>query len=915
MNDLAQAQWRLPMIPRTGSHALLACLFALGYAAATPAAEVKLIAKPHDPYGAPRPAPNQEHVPLQSSVYVELGLSEKGSSDVVLPESVAIELEPEGGPAISILRPNRQFADGYAGKFLHGKDEQKRATLAVYVDPTRKLRPATKYTARVTARSRDGAALTAAAGTWHFTTEAEPKPQPIDFRLALGEPAVRWQGGFFTGICNVAFCTSAANRIPTFELMEQVRKESPRAWSLQRDFWLTGMEHKPGFLKTNLPNIVRERETRHVTAIEPHADGSLLRVEDFFGHAQYGIPSDRPVSADYHAGDEVLVADGANGARAKVVKADDRERTVLVTGLTVPAVGWKLNYAGPLPTKEDPDAPGLFPPGGCYLRKFAPCGTPAYYWGRLDKEWDLDHRRFKRRVLPNFADAPGDLSIDGRDWTTAKDYAELHEVVRAITGHVIDRYGDAALAFVWSVFNEPDLGALFWRSDWNELQKFYDYASDGILRAFEDRGYDSKKVFVGGLELGGIFGTHLKLNEFLSHCSPREQKAPGALSPNAAFADKRLDGKRSKRVEELCRANGGRGAPCDFISIHAYNRSRMMADKLAHAKEVALGIDPDHYAKLWINSHESTPGWAPPPDPAYGDSFLGNGYYPTWCADVACRLLRRAAADPRYGFGESILTVWPWPPADFQGANDCVRAIRVAGEDRTVTVAMPILHFLGLLARMGPEFHVLPEQTASGHAVSGFASRDGDTLRVLLYSHDPFDTESRSEASFDVSLRLTGLAGRKVAVQEFRFDKDHNSYFRLGREWRERPRDGKLTQDQSDALQAALKDLESDRLATQLAGLEKLAALGPSAASALAAVYELHERSEDAGVKAKATAVLKRINAPKGYPAAVVKQVEELSQLHRTGTATYDVAADGGVTIKAVVAGNGANVLVIETGP
>ena len=52
------------------------------------------------------------------------------------------------------------------------------------------------------------------------------------------------------------------------------------------------------------------------------------------------------------------------------------------------------------------------------------------------------------------------------------------------------------------------------------MQKFYDYTSDGILRAFEDSGYDSRKVFIGGLELGGVFGVNLKLNEFLSHCSP-----------------------------------------------------------------------------------------------------------------------------------------------------------------------------------------------------------------------------------------------------------------------------------------------------------------------------------------------------------------------------------------------------------
>ena len=77
--------------------------------------------------------------------------------------------------------------------------------------------------------------------------------------------------------------------------------------------------------------------------------------------------------------------------------------------------------------------------------------------------------------MVNFADAPGDLARDGRSWTTVKDYAQWHEVARAITGHLIDRYGEAALDFTWSVFNEPDLGPLFWRADWDELQRFYDY--------------------------------------------------------------------------------------------------------------------------------------------------------------------------------------------------------------------------------------------------------------------------------------------------------------------------------------------------------------------------------------------------------------------------------------------------------
>lgn len=883
-------------------------LLVVALAASAQDADVQLLKRPHDPYGAPRPAPGREHVPLRTTLYVELGLGAKGNTDPVLPESVTIDLQPDGGPAVAVLKSGRQFADGYTGRFLPVSRPNASPMLAVYVDPANPLRAATGYTVRVAAKTRGGAVLPEKAGTWRFTTEAEPKANAIDFELTLTDKPARWHGGFFTGFCNVSFCTSHANRIPTYDLMAQVRKTAPRAWSLQRDFWLTGMEHRPELLARNLPNIVRERETRRVAAIDEHADGRLLRVEDFFGHEQYKIPSGRPVSDDYRPGDEVLVTDGVHSA--KVVRADGQARTVLVFGLANPKGGWKLACDAPLPKEENPNAPGLFPPGGCHLLKFRPHGTPVYYWGRLDKEWDLAHRTYGRRVMPNFADAPGDLSIDGRPWTTAKDYAQLHEVVRTITGHIIDRYGDAALTFPWSVFNEPDLGAHFWRSDWDELQKFYDYSTDAVLRAFEDRGYDSDKVFIGGLELAGIFGTNLRLHEFLAHCSPRAKPVKGALPLNAAFADKRLDGKRSKRVEALCKAHGGRGGPCDFVSVHAYNGSKKMADKLARAKEMALEIDAVYYAKLWVNSHEACPEWNPPPDPAHGDSYLGNGYFPTWCADVAARQLRRAAADPRYGYGESILIVWPWANQNFGGGNDTVRAIRT-DDGRTVTVAMPVLHFLGLLARMGPEFHVLPERTVGGHTVSGFASRDGETVRVLLYTHDAQDTESRSGAEFDVSLKLAGLPRGKSDVTEYRFDKDHNSYFRIAREQRDRPA-ATLDAAGEKRLAEALRELESSETGTQLAGLEKLAALGPMASSSAGAVYQLTLRTTENGVKEKAGETLKRIMSPKGYPADVVKKVEELSVLRQTGASALDVGEAGTATVKVRVAGNGAAVLEIK---
>ncbi len=95
--------------------------------------------------------------------------------------------------------------------------------------------------------------------------------------------------------------------------------------------------------------------------------------------------------------------------------------------------------------------------------------------------------------------------------------------------------------------------------------------------------------------------------------------------------------------------------------------------------------------------------------------------------DVARRQIQRTTSDARYARGESILTFWPWPNVNFGGGNDSVRTVNVRepdGKGKTTvrTIPMPILHFLGLLAEMGPRFRVLNEGRFGGHVVSGFLS-------------------------------------------------------------------------------------------------------------------------------------------------------------------------------------------------
>ena len=78
--------------------------FALAFATAGSGAEVKLVTKPHDPYGVPRPAPGQQHVPLRTTFYVQLGFADKNAGDAVLADSVGIELQADGSAPQVLLR-------------------------------------------------------------------------------------------------------------------------------------------------------------------------------------------------------------------------------------------------------------------------------------------------------------------------------------------------------------------------------------------------------------------------------------------------------------------------------------------------------------------------------------------------------------------------------------------------------------------------------------------------------------------------------------------------------------------------------------------------------------------------------------------------------------------------------------------
>lgn len=113
---------------------------------------------------------------------------------------------------------------------------------------------------------------------------------------------------------------------------------------------------------------------------------------------------------------------------------------------------------------------------------------------------------------------------------------------------------------------------------------------------------------------------------------------------------------------------------------------------------------------------------------------------------------------------------WPDIVPNFQITNDTFREIRLA--DRTEVIPNPSYHFVNLLSTMGGGYSTFPLEEIGGHAISGFASRTEQDLRILFYAHRHEDTVSRSTAEFDIKIALNGLEWTKVSVKGYRVDSE-----------------------------------------------------------------------------------------------------------------------------------------------
>jgi len=360
----------------------------------------------------PRPFRDQQNVSVTTHFCFFVMANEgAGGANRVVRGSLEAEGTPTGGAALALVSGGKPV-EPLTG-WLEPYAADGRAGYCVYLEPAQPFEHDTEYEVRVRARTTDGQNGNPRDCSWRFRTEPE-EDRSVALSLDLSAAPVKWQGQHFAGILKPQFCCSrSSGLVSQYELMAQVTKRCPGAWSLQRDWSPTADYWDHPFFNGN-PNVCRERETRRVARMTEGDGSTVLHLGPFFSHELYGLAADRPLAPDYCVGDEVLVSDKASFEHATVVAVSDADGTVTVTKLHRKPADWVLDPPNAVPLGDDPDTPGKFPyVPQCCLRKFQPTGTPVYYWSRVDDEWDLVHGQFGRRLIVDFMASPVDLSTTG----------------------------------------------------------------------------------------------------------------------------------------------------------------------------------------------------------------------------------------------------------------------------------------------------------------------------------------------------------------------------------------------------------------------------------------------------------------------------------------------------------------------
>ncbi len=323
------------------------------------------------------------------------------------------------------------------------------------------------------------------------------------------------------------------------------------------------------------------------------------------------------------------------------------------------------------------------------------------------------------------------------------------KLVAAYATHLKHRYGSQTSAWLWEVWNEPDIA--YWHGTAAEYDRLYDVTAAAVRQALP-------KAKIGGPEATGV-SDHSEpfLRQFLEHC------AHGA---NAA--------------------TGGVGAPLDFVSYHPKGHPTFVDGHVVMSVSTQLRA-----VERGMKVIASYPEWKNTPiilgesDPEGCGACLSaqNGYRngPLYGASVTEATMRTYELARKYGLTVQGAVTWAFEFED-QPAFASLRALATDGIDK------PVLNAFRLMSKLSGEWietesdGALPLEDVVTHSVNGkadvnaVATRHGKEVDVLVWNYHDADV---AVPDAQVEVTIDGLIGTRVLESEFRMDATHSNAYRV----------------------------------------------------------------------------------------------------------------------------------------
>ena len=398
-------------------------------------------------------------------------------------------------------------------------------------------------------------------------------------------------------------------------------------------------------------------------------------------------------------------------------------------------------------------------------------GRPVYDFKILDQIFDAYRAAGVRPMvelgfmpkdlaakLPDTPDQPYQVhypgsTVSGASNNPPKDYAKWGELVRAVTAHLVERYGrETVRTWYFEVWNEPDIS--YWHGTPEDYWKLYDYAVAGVRKALPGAIVGGPATTGAGSESAAKF-----LTGFLEHVSTGKSAADGGAVPldfisfHAKGSPAIKDGRVTMSVaHELTDADRG------FAIIAGFPKFKRLPIILSEA-------DPEGCAAC---SSKVNPA----------NNYRNGTLYPAYTAAAYKGLFeledRRAV---------NLLAMLSWS-FEFEGKEyfEGFRSLSTNGIDK------PVLNFFRMAALMKGErvaavsdgavaIEELRSTGVRGEAdVDGLATRGDREAAVMVWNYHDVDEPG---PAVPTTLKIGGLPGeaRRVLVEHYRIDDTHSNAY------------------------------------------------------------------------------------------------------------------------------------------